>query len=96
MLHNEGLHSSLVWLRTVCEAFSQSARAGLMDDDDIISMPDKWEYPWYAAWDLAIAINVDIVVYVDVSIDIGVSVDIGLRAATVVATTATLGQKCRS
>ena len=20
---------------------------------DIISMPDKWEYPWYAAWDLA-------------------------------------------
>jgi hypothetical protein len=24
-----------------------------MDNDDIISMPDKWEYPWYAAWDLA-------------------------------------------
>jgi hypothetical protein len=22
-------------------------------NDDIISMPDKWEYPWYAAWDLA-------------------------------------------
>lgn len=21
--------------------------------DDIISMPDKWEYPWFAAWDLA-------------------------------------------
>jgi hypothetical protein len=21
--------------------------------DDIISMPDTWEYPWYAAWDLA-------------------------------------------
>jgi hypothetical protein len=21
---------------------------------DIISMPDKWEYPWYAAWDLAL------------------------------------------
>ena len=20
---------------------------------DIILMPDKWEYPWYAAWDLA-------------------------------------------
>lgn len=20
---------------------------------DIISMPDKWEYPWYASWDLA-------------------------------------------
>jgi hypothetical protein len=24
-----------------------------MSNDDIISMPDKWEYPWYAAWDLA-------------------------------------------
>jgi hypothetical protein len=22
-------------------------------NDDIITMPDKWEYPWYAAWDLA-------------------------------------------
>jgi hypothetical protein len=24
-----------------------------MLSDDIISMPDKWEYPWFAAWDLA-------------------------------------------
>jgi hypothetical protein len=24
-----------------------------MVNSDIISMPDKWEYPWYAAWDLA-------------------------------------------
>ena len=24
-----------------------------MLNSDIISMPDKWEYPWYAAWDLA-------------------------------------------
>jgi len=24
-----------------------------MHNSDIISMPDKWEYPWYAAWDLA-------------------------------------------
>ncbi|MBA2728266.1 MAG: glucosidase, partial [Parachlamydiaceae bacterium] len=24
-----------------------------MFNDQIISMPDKWEYPWYAAWDLA-------------------------------------------
>jgi hypothetical protein len=22
-----------------------------MLNDDIISIPDKWEYPWYAAWD---------------------------------------------
>src|SRR5262249_17657569 len=24
-----------------------------MWNGDVISMPDKWEYPWYAAWDLA-------------------------------------------
>ena len=24
-----------------------------LDTNDIISMPDKWEYPWFAAWDLA-------------------------------------------
>ena len=24
-----------------------------METKDIISMPDKWEYPWFAAWDLA-------------------------------------------
>jgi len=22
-------------------------------NDDVLSMPDKWEYPWFAAWDLA-------------------------------------------
>ena len=26
---------------------------GHMVNADVISMPDKWEYPWYAAWDLA-------------------------------------------
>lgn len=24
-----------------------------LNNQDVISMPDKWEYPWYAAWDLA-------------------------------------------
>ncbi|HEY5875199.1 MAG TPA: hypothetical protein VIT64_07865, partial [Ilumatobacteraceae bacterium] len=24
-----------------------------MINDDVISMPDTWEYPWYASWDLA-------------------------------------------
>ncbi|MBP0021183.1 MAG: glucosidase [Cyanobacteria bacterium SBLK] len=24
-----------------------------LENEDIISMPDKWEYPWFAAWDLA-------------------------------------------
>ncbi len=28
-------------------------RWGHMANADVISMPDKWEYPWYAAWDLA-------------------------------------------
>src|SRR5262249_18065140 len=31
-----------------------------MVNDGVLSMPDKWEYPWYAAWDLAfhtIALN---------------------------------------
>jgi hypothetical protein len=38
----------------------ESARHGVRNTEwfhmlnaDIISMPDKWEYPWYAAWDLA-------------------------------------------
>ncbi len=24
-----------------------------LKNQDIIAMPDKWEYPWYAAWDMA-------------------------------------------
>jgi len=24
-----------------------------LNNSDVLSMPDKWEYPWYAAWDLA-------------------------------------------
>lgn len=41
------------------DAFSDSARElrnrdwPHMINDHVISMPDKWEYPWYAAWDLA-------------------------------------------
>jgi hypothetical protein len=26
---------------------------GTLNNADIVSMPDKWEYPWYASWDLA-------------------------------------------
>lgn len=26
---------------------------GHLNNADVISMPDKWEYPWYASWDLA-------------------------------------------
>jgi hypothetical protein len=25
-----------------------------LNNADVLSMPDKWEYPWYAAWDLAL------------------------------------------
>ncbi len=31
----------------------RNADWGHLYNRDIISMPDKWEYPWYAAWDLA-------------------------------------------
>jgi len=51
-----------VWLRehqvgpTTPPDLRQKVRNGdwfHMYNNDIISMPDKWEYPWYAAWDLA-------------------------------------------
>ena len=32
-------------------------RWGHMVNADVISMPDKWEYPWYAAWDLAFHVS---------------------------------------
>jgi hypothetical protein len=32
---------------------ARNDRWGHMVNADVISMPDKWEYPWYAAWDLA-------------------------------------------
>ncbi len=31
----------------------RNARWRTFDAFDIMSMPDKWEYPWFAAWDLA-------------------------------------------
>jgi hypothetical protein len=33
--------------------YSRNSEWFHMVNEDIISMPDKWEYPWYAAWDLA-------------------------------------------
>ena len=49
------------WLREHrSHPLEESPRAGVrntewihMLNSDVISMPDKWEYPWYAAWDLA-------------------------------------------
>jgi len=34
-------------------AATRNADWGHLYNRDVISMPDKWEYPWYAAWDLA-------------------------------------------
>ena len=28
-----------------------------LHNSDVISMPDKWEYPWYAAWDLGVSLR---------------------------------------
>jgi hypothetical protein len=43
-----------------CDPFLPAAKKAPRNDHwhhlynaDVISMPDKWEYPWYAAWDLA-------------------------------------------
>jgi hypothetical protein len=49
------------WLREHgSHPLMESARRGVRNTEwfhmlnaDVISMPDKWEYPWYAAWDLA-------------------------------------------
>jgi hypothetical protein len=49
------------WLREHhSHPLAESPRPGVRNTEwfhmlnaDIISMPDKWEYPWYAAWDLA-------------------------------------------
>ncbi|XP_076108281.1 uncharacterized protein LOC143076408 [Mytilus galloprovincialis] len=36
-----------------CRREGRNAEWGHLFNRDVISMPDKWEYPWYAAWDLA-------------------------------------------
>ena len=48
------------WLREHGDKPEEGERANVRNKDwfhmynaDVISMPDKWEYPWYAVWDLA-------------------------------------------
>lgn len=47
------------WLKGDCSLPPESRKKGRNADwqhfhvADVISMPDKWEYPWFAAWDLA-------------------------------------------
>jgi hypothetical protein len=40
-------------LRTPVRRGSRNESWFHMFNHDVVSMPDKWEYPWYAAWDLA-------------------------------------------
>ena len=40
-------------LRTPKRLGARNANWFHMRNGDVISMPDKWEYPWFAAWDLA-------------------------------------------
>ncbi len=47
-LKQHGIHPEKRNQRSV-----RNDRWGHMKNADVISMPDKWEYPWYAAWDLA-------------------------------------------
>jgi hypothetical protein len=48
------------WLREHGDKPEEGVRAQVRNSDwfhlynaDVVSMPDKWEYPWYAVWDLA-------------------------------------------
>lgn len=41
------------WLEQHGEKSSRNSQWFHMVNRDVISVPDKWEYPWYAAWDLA-------------------------------------------
>jgi hypothetical protein len=40
-------------LRAPAQQGTRNASWFHMFNHDVVSMPDKWEYPWYAAWDLA-------------------------------------------
>jgi hypothetical protein len=43
--------------RKASQPSTRNDRWGHMVNADVISMPDKWEYPWYAAWDLAFHVS---------------------------------------
>src|SRR5271168_1029518 len=42
-----------LWLRQHGNQAERNEDWSHLLNSDVISMPDKWEYPWYAAWDLA-------------------------------------------
>ncbi|NWF57855.1 MAG: glucosidase, partial [Fischerella sp.] len=46
-------HNVTPWTLAANRRYVRNSDWFHMHNDDIVSMPDKWEYPWYAAWDLA-------------------------------------------
>lgn len=46
-------HGVSPWMSPAQKRRTRNSEWFHMYNDDIISMPDKWEYPWFAAWDLA-------------------------------------------
>ncbi|MFQ3584263.1 MAG: hypothetical protein SNJ85_04910 [Cyanobacteriota bacterium] len=61
------------WAKTDAELPNQPARIVLRNQpwfhlcaSDILLMPDKWEYPWFAAWDHAFHASVAVMVDIDV------------------------------
>jgi len=46
-------HGVTPWLSPEQKRHIRNSEWFHMYNNDVISMPDKWEYPWYAAWDLA-------------------------------------------
>ena len=48
---DQWLDGDPIW--PVHRAFERNAEWRHLVNYDVISMPDKWEYPWYATWDLA-------------------------------------------
>ncbi|MCA9042140.1 MAG: glucosidase, partial [Planctomycetaceae bacterium] len=52
-LENSGKENVKPTLTSPGAPTTRNADWGHLYNRNIISMPDKWEYPWYAAWDLA-------------------------------------------
>ncbi len=46
-------HGITPWMATDERCHVRNHQWYHMYNSDVISMPDKWEYPWYAAWDLS-------------------------------------------
>lgn len=50
---DDWLKSNMAEARPALRPFPRNAEWGHLFCRDVLSMPDKWEYPWFAAWDSA-------------------------------------------